>query len=104
MWRPSSFGFSEPGYGCREGVVERGDIERSSAEQDGTSAQAEPAAAGGWYLLLVIPMIGTLIPPIYNYKDPVLIGIPFFYWYLLLWVPISVACTAAFYRTTRRTR
>jgi hypothetical protein len=30
-----------------------------------------------WYLLLVVPMLGTLIPPIYNTKDPTLIGIPF---------------------------
>jgi hypothetical protein len=58
----------------------------------------------GWYLLLVIPLIGTLIPPIYNSEDPTLIGIPFFYWYLLLWVPISVVCTAVFHRATRRDR
>jgi hypothetical protein len=35
-------------------------------------------------------MIGTLIPPIYNTKDPTLIGIPFFYWYLMAWVPVTV--------------
>jgi hypothetical protein len=43
-----------------------------------------------WYLLFIVPMIGTLIPPIYNTKDPTLIGIPFFYWYLMAWVPVTV--------------
>jgi hypothetical protein len=48
------------------------------------------ATGRAWYLLLLVPMIGTLIPPIYNTKDPTLIGIPFFYWYLLAWVPVTV--------------
>jgi hypothetical protein len=68
---------------------------------------APPERAGttrGWYLLLVVPLIGTLIPPIYNTKDPTVIGIPFFYWYLLLWVPVSVLCTVVFYRATRGDR
>jgi len=51
-----------------------------------------------WYWLLVIPLLGVLIPPIYNHEDPALIGIPFFYWYQLLWVPISVVITAVVYR------
>ena len=76
--------------------------ERSNAERGGGPV---PPARGGAspvsYLLLVVPLIGTLIPSIYNTKDPTLIGIPFLYWYLLLWVPISVLCTAAFYRVTR---
>jgi hypothetical protein len=57
-----------------------------------------------WYLLLVVPMIGTLIPPIYNTKDPTLIGIPFFYWYLMLWVPVTVVCMLIVYRVTRGDR
>ncbi|MEA2305798.1 MAG: hypothetical protein QOH43_3078 [Solirubrobacteraceae bacterium] len=57
-----------------------------------------------WYWLLVIPLIGTLFPPIYNTQDPELIGIPFFYWYQLLWVPISVAVTLLVYRQTDRAR
>ena len=55
-----------------------------------------------WYWLLLIPLVGTLIPPIYNHEDPTLIGIPFFYWYQLLWVPLGVAITALVYRKTRR--
>jgi hypothetical protein len=51
--------------------------------------------------LLALPLVGLLIPPIYNQADPTLIGIPFFYWYQLLWVPISVAVTAVVYIKTR---
>jgi uncharacterized protein DUF3311 len=54
-----------------------------------------------WYALLAVPLVGLLIPPIYNQADPTLIGIPFFYWYQLLWVPISVALTAVVYVKTR---
>ncbi len=54
-----------------------------------------------WYWLLLIPLLGLLSPPVYNDADPTLIGIPFFYWYQLAWVPISVAVTALVYVKTR---
>lgn len=54
-----------------------------------------------WYLLLLIPFIATLWVPFYNKMDPQLGGFPFFYWYLLLWVPISAAITAVVYYVTR---
>jgi hypothetical protein len=57
-----------------------------------------------WYWLLLIPLIGVLIPPIYNHEDPRLIGIPFFYWYQMAWIPLSVACTVFVYRRTRGER
>ena len=56
----------------------------------------------GWYWLLLVPLVGTLIPTIYNQQDPQLGGIPFFYWYQLLWVPLSVCVTWLVYRRTRR--
>ena len=70
-----------------------------------TAEPREPAAregahARGVYLLLLLPLIGVLIPPVYNRHDPALIGIPFFYWYLLAWVPITVACLAVVSRST----
>jgi hypothetical protein len=57
-----------------------------------------------WYWLLMLPLLGVLIPPIYNSEDPHLIGIPFFYWYQMLWIFISVACTVTVYRKTRGER
>ena len=57
-----------------------------------------------WYWLLLVPLVGVLIPPIYNSADPKLIGIPFFYWYQMVWIPISVLCTVVVYRKTRGDR
>ena len=58
----------------------------------------------GWYWLLLVPLLGVLVPPIYNAEEPRLIGLPFFYWYQLAWVPLGVAITALVYRKTRRGR
>lgn len=58
--------------------------------------------SSAWYWLLLLPLLGTLIPPIYNREDPALFGIPFFYWYQLVWVPIGVLITVIVYRRTRR--
>jgi hypothetical protein len=54
-----------------------------------------------WYWLLLVPLVGVLIPTIYNREDPTLIGIPFFYWYQLAWVPVSVALTALVFHKTK---
>jgi uncharacterized protein DUF3311 len=74
------------------------------ADRGGGNVAPGRASTRAWYLLLVVPMIGTLIPPIYNTKDPTLIGIPFFYWYLMLWVPVTVLCLVIVYRATRGDR
>lgn len=55
-------------------------------------------------LLLLIPLIGTLPPMFYNKTAPSIGGMPFFYWYQLLWIPISVTLTYLVYRTTRGER
>lgn len=55
----------------------------------------------GWYWLLLVPFIGTLLPWIYNARDPEVIGIPFFYWYQLVWIPIGVGITYLVYSKTR---
>jgi hypothetical protein len=78
--------------------------EPSSADRGGGAVGPERARPRVWYLLLVVPMFGTLIPPIYNTKDPTLIGIPFFYWYLMLWVPVTVVCMVIITRFTRGER
>jgi hypothetical protein len=53
-----------------------------------------------WYLLLVVQLVAVLWPPFYNKAEPYLIGIPFFYWYQLLWVLIGAALTAIVYFAT----
>jgi hypothetical protein len=54
-----------------------------------------------WYLLLVLPFVGTLLPPFYNHARPVLFGMPFFYWYQLGWVIVGAILTAIVYFATR---
>ncbi len=41
------------------------------------------------WILLLLPFIGLLWVPFYNFQEPALFGFPFFYWYQLAWVPIS---------------
>ncbi|ABC93361.1 hypothetical conserved protein (plasmid) [Rhizobium etli CFN 42] len=51
--------------------------------------------------LLIIPYIGLLWPAFYNLREPSLFGFPFFYWYQLLWVPITATLTWIAYRSVR---
>ena len=51
-------------------------------------------------LLLLVPVVGLLCVPFYNYDAPTLWGVPFFYWYQLLWVPITVLLIWVVYRST----
>jgi hypothetical protein len=48
-------------------------------------------------LLLIIPFIAMLWPPFYNFRDPPFIGIPFFYWFQLLWILITAIIMAVVY-------
>jgi hypothetical protein len=40
-------------------------------------------------LLLIAPCVLALCVPLFNSIDPVLFGVPFFYWFQLLLVPVS---------------
>lgn len=51
-----------------------------------------------WYLLLAIPWLATFWVTSYNRVEPALFGMPFFYWYQLLWVIISSALVAVVFR------
>jgi hypothetical protein len=46
-------------------------------------------------------MIGLLWVPFYAKQTPELLGFPFFYWYQIAWVPISVLLTVIVYLKTR---
>jgi hypothetical protein len=41
------------------------------------------------YLLLLAPCILAVLTPFYNSLSPTLFGIPFFYWFQLLLIPVS---------------
>ena len=48
-------------------------------------------------LLLILPFIALLWPGFYNFRSPEFFGIPFFYWYQLLWIIITAVITAIVY-------
>jgi len=57
-----------------------------------------------WYLLFVVQFLVILWPPFYNKAEPTLLGIPFFYWFQLLWVIVSAVFTAVVYLMTRESQ
>lgn len=66
-------------------------MDQQSARQSGSS---------WWYLLFLIQFVAVLWVPFYNSTEPSLFGIPFFYWYQMLWVIISAILTAIVYVAT----
>ena len=53
-------------------------------------------------LCLVAPFVAMLWVGSYAKTDPALGGIPFFYWYQMLWVLISTALTMIAYKLWQR--
>jgi hypothetical protein len=52
-------------------------------------------------LLLAVPFIAVLWVSSYNSAEPMVAGIPFFYWYQLLWIVIGAALIAVVYALER---
>jgi hypothetical protein len=50
-----------------------------------------------WYLLFVVELVAVLWTPFYNRLEPHWLGIPFFYWYQLLWIIVAAIFTAVIY-------
>ena len=59
------------------------------------------AAGAGGICLFVVQFVAVLWPPFYNSIEPSWMGIPYFYWYQMLWVLISAVFTAVVYFATR---
>ncbi|WP_380285466.1 DUF3311 domain-containing protein [Kitasatospora purpeofusca] len=48
-------------------------------------------------LALLVPIVAMLWVGSYDKPEPEAGGVPFFYWYQLLWVPVSAVFTVAAY-------
>jgi hypothetical protein len=59
-----------------------------------------PAQSGSiaMWVLLLLPFVGLLWVPFYNFTEPSLFGFPFFYWYQFAWVPITSVLIWLVYR------
>jgi hypothetical protein len=64
--------------------------------------QGNPGGWSWWYLLFIIQFVVSLWPPFFNRAEPEFIGMPFFYWYQLLWVILGAVLTAIVYFATER--
>jgi hypothetical protein len=54
------------------------------------------------YLLLFIPYVAMMWVPAYNRAMPEIAGIPFFYWYQMLWIVLgALILLPAYYSATR---
>jgi membrane protein implicated in regulation of membrane protease activity len=53
-------------------------------------------------LCLLAPFVAMLWVGSYAKTDPAFIGIPFFYWYQMMWVPLSTALTVIAYQLWKR--
>jgi hypothetical protein len=53
------------------------------------------------WALLLIPFIGLLWVPFYNFAEPSLFGFPFFYWYQFAVVVATALLTGVVYWLTR---
>lgn len=54
------------------------------------------------HLLLLIPYLAMLWVPSYNRVEPMLDGIPFFYWYQMLWIALGAAILIPVYLLDER--
>lgn len=41
------------------------------------------------FILLIIPLIALLLIPTYNSEYPIILGMPFFYFYQMMWMPLG---------------
>ncbi len=54
------------------------------------------------YLLLAVPFIAMIWIGSYNRAEPAIWGIPFFYWYQLLWDPLGALLIVLVYLAEER--
>jgi hypothetical protein len=55
-------------------------------------------------LLLAVPYAAVLWVPSYNRIEPEIAGIPFFYWYQLMWIVLGAAVLLPIYFSEERGR
>ena len=54
------------------------------------------------YLLLLLPYIAMMWVPFYNRIEPEIGGVPFFYWYQLVWIVLGAAVMLPLYFSEER--
>jgi hypothetical protein len=78
----------------------RGNFQQRARGPEGPAmnvVKKERSSWSWWYLLFVVQFIAVLWPPFYNRVEPSWMGVPFFYWYQMLWVIIAAIFNAVVY-------
>jgi hypothetical protein len=73
-----------------------------SMSDNPTRGPAKPGPYITAGLLLAIGIVMPLLVPMYAHRSPELWGLPFFYWYQLLWVPMESLLVWITYLIVRR--
>jgi hypothetical protein len=68
--------------------------------EQNTTRSVQQGGWSWWYLLFAIQFIAVIWPPFYNKLEPSWFGVPFFYWYQMLWVIVGAVLTAVVYFAT----
>jgi hypothetical protein len=55
-------------------------------------------------VLMAVPWVALLAVPFYSRTDPVLVGLPMFYWWTFLWIVLLAAATCASYLIIERAK
>ena len=66
---------------------------------------SKPAQRGRFrvlHLLLLVPYVAILWVSSYNRAEPAIAGIPFFYWYQMLWILIAAVLILPVYFVEER--
>ena len=63
------------------------------------SGKENGTKGGPVLLLLLVPLLVVWVP-FYNTVEPTLFGFPFFYWFQLAWILVSMCITAYVYYAT----
>ncbi len=70
-------------------------------QQPGATDRSGYGDRSPWNWLLLVPLVVTLVPALYNRARPELFGIPFFYWYQLAVITVGVVCTYVVFVKTK---
>ncbi|HSZ11794.1 MAG TPA: DUF3311 domain-containing protein [Rhizomicrobium sp.] len=54
------------------------------------------------HILLLVPFVAMLWVGFYNRAEPEWAGIPFFYWFQMLWIPLGALLLWPVYRAEER--
>jgi hypothetical protein len=54
------------------------------------------------HLLLIVPYVAILWVPFFNRTEPSIAGIPFFYWYQMLWIVLGALLLLPVYLAEER--